>query len=212
MSPAVLQAENVCRVFGARYVLRDLNFSVQSGEAVSVTGDNGAGKTTLLRIATTLLTPSSGRVTLFDSDAEDTLPEIRRRIGALFADTHFYVDLSVCENLRLYANLHHIDHRDAVISTWLTRFGMEAHLDSPVRTLSRGERQRAGLIRSLLHRPTFVIWDEPTTGLDTRGREIVNDVARELKGATTFLVATHDPAALAGWTDRALRLERGRLQ
>ncbi len=212
MNSTVLNIGHVSRAFGARYVLRELNLLVQAGEAVAVTGDNGAGKTTLLRIAATLLAPSSGRVTLFESDAKEHLPEIRKRIGALFAEGGFYVDLSVRENLTLYARLHHVPDRDAAIAAWLRRFKMEAYLDAPIRTLSRGERQRIGLIRSILHGPRLILWDEPTTALDDHGRAIVNEVARELKGHAAFLVATHDAAGIAEWTDRSLRLEGGRFQ
>jgi ABC-type multidrug transport system ATPase subunit len=212
MSTDVIQVSEVSRTFGARYILRNLSLAVAEGEAVAITGDNGAGKTTLLRIIATLLAPSSGSVTLFGGAPGDRLPEIRRKIGVLLADTYFYLDLSVHENLTLYARLHHLADAERSIAEWLERFRMSDHIDSPIRTLSRGERQRIGLIRSVLHRPRLILWDEPTTALDGHGHEIVNSVAAGLKGEATFLFATHEPEALSAWTDRSLHLTAGRFK
>ena len=210
MNSPLLSLENVRRNFSGKTVLHPIHLAIQSGESVAITGPNGSGKTTLLRIMSTLLSPSSGKVTLFDPE-EDDLFEKRKKIGALFVESLLYSDLSVRENLSFYAMLYQIPAREKVISHWLERMNMRRLEHESVRTLSRGERQRVALIRSLIHDPLLLLWDEPTTGLDESGRQLLTEIVREKKGKVSLILATHDLPTVQGWTDRTIALKNGKI-
>jgi len=209
----VVSLNDVSRAFSERFVLHHIQLEMKEGEAVALVGHNGSGKTTLLRIVSTLLAPSSGEVRLFgDSEEELSSPSIRKKIGALFTEGFLYGDLTVRQNLNFYAALHGISPAPRLITEELDRFGMRAFENELVRTLSRGERQRIALIRSTLHSPSLILWDEPTTGLDQRGRQLFIDAAKSKKSKTTILCSTHDLSIVESWVDRTITLAGGRIQ
>lgn len=211
MIPAI-SLKNVTRVFSARFALRRTNFDIAEGEAVAVTGPNGSGKTTLLRLMSTLLRPSSGELRIFGKDPSGDGKAVRERIGALFVETFLYNDLTVRENLRFYGRMYRLGQVDATITAWLERLNLLEVQDEHVRNLSKGERQRVALVRSLLHGPSIMLWDEPTGGLDEAGRNLFRAIALEHKGKQTIVCATHDLSSIRGWVDREIRLENGRVQ
>ena len=210
MTQAIL-LKDVSRIFSERFALLHIQLEIPEGEAVVVTGPNGSGKTTLLRLMSTLLRPSSGEIAILGRDAARDYDVIRPKIGALFVEGFLYGDLAVRENLRFYGAMYGLDDLEARITSWLERFRLGALESERVRYLSKGERQRVSLIRSLLHDPSILLWDEPTNGLDEAGRSIFAEAAREQKGKKTLVCVTHDPASTSGWADRVIRLENGRL-
>ncbi|MFH1263837.1 MAG: ABC transporter ATP-binding protein [Pseudomonadota bacterium] len=203
---------NVTRIFSSRFALRGVNLEVAQGEAVALIGPNGSGKTTLLRLISTLLRPTSGEIRIFDRNPTQEAAEIRPKIGVLFVEQYLYGDLTVRENLELHAELHHIPSKESTISGWLERLNLRPLSPEPVRNLSKGERQRTALTRCLLHDPPLLLWDEPTSGLDEAGRTLLREIALESKRKKTVLCATHDLESIAGWADRTLTLEGGRLR
>jgi ABC-type multidrug transport system ATPase subunit len=207
-----ISLRNVTRIFSSRFALRGVNLEIAQGEAVALIGPNGSGKTTLLRLISTLLRPTSGEIRIFDRNPAAEAASIRPKIGVLFVEQYLYGDLTVRENLELHAELHHLSAKESTISGWLERLNLRLLSAEPVRNLSKGERQRTALARSLLHDPPLLLWDEPTSGLDEAGKTLLRQIAAESKGKKTVLCATHDLESIAGWADRTLTLEGGRLK
>jgi heme exporter protein A len=195
----------VGRVFGGTVALRGVNARFEKGNLHLIVGANGSGKTTLLRIVSTMLQPSFGQVTYEGVSPSD----VRSNLGLVSHDALVYPDLTGEENLRLAAGLHGVDE-EASLQTARLRFGLGAFARRPVRTMSRGQRQRVALARGLMHNPTLVLLDEPSTGLDADGVEALQSVVQEqVSAGHVVLLVTHDASLFATVQHRVWRLARG---
>jgi len=189
--------------------LRGVNTSFEAGEIVSIEGPNGSGKSTLLGVLGTVLAPSSGDV-LYEPGGRSR-QELRQEIGWVSHESLAYPDLTARQNVELAASLHGIDPKLA----WeraSQRFNLAGFGHRPLRTYSRGQRQRTALAKALVHSPTLLLLDEPTTGLDRDGIDRLLEVIRlEAARGAIVLVVTHDVDLVARVATRHLRLERGRV-
>jgi heme exporter protein A len=196
------------RVFGSTWALREVTASFGPGALNLIIGSNGSGKTTLLGAIGTLLKPTAGRVRYVP---EQTADEVRREIGWGSHEALLYVDLSAHENIDITARLHGIDPATAWTEA-SARFGLARFADRPVRVLSRGQRQRAALARALVHGPSLLLLDEPTTGLDKEGVGRLTSVLRdEVQDGVIVIVVTHEPELFSSMPTLEIRLERGRV-
>lgn len=182
----MLRAEGLRHAFGAAQALDDVSFSLSAGQTLVVFGPNGAGKTTLLRVLAGLIRPQAGRVHLDGG---------RRAIGWIGHHAHLYGHLTVIENLRFWGALYGLPAAagDARAAAVLSRLGLADRAQQPVRTLSRGQLQRAAIARALIHEPVVLLLDEPFTGLDLAAAAEFRGLLGELAGAGRVLVmATHN--------------------
>ena len=184
----MIRARGLERRYGAKRVLRGLDFDVVRGGFVVVTGANGSGKTTLLRLVAGLAAPTAGEL---DVDAE------RAQLGFIGHEPLVYAELTALENLVLYARLYRVPEARERIGMLLERFGLWDVRNDRAGTYSRGMLQRLALCRALLHDPSLLLLDEPFSGLDAEGGELLEHELLERRGRATFLVATHDPGRLA---------------
>ena len=191
----LVRARGVERRYGARRVLHDVSFELGRGGTLVVTGPNGSGKTTLLRLCAGLAIPSGGTL--------EIEPE-RGGIGFLGHEPLVYRELTALENLDLYGRLYRVPERRERIGMLLERFGLWDSRGLRAAKLSRGQLQRLALCRSLLHRPELLILDEPFSGLDADGAELLDRELAGMRERRTILVSTHDP-------DRVATLQSGRL-
>jgi heme ABC exporter ATP-binding subunit CcmA len=199
----------VTRRFGGTVALRGVSTMVESGEILSIEGPNGSGKSTLLGILGTFLTPDGGEV-LYEPGGRGR-EALRAEIGWVSHESLAYPDLSARQNLRLAAGLYGVDPDEAWTSA-VARFGLGSFGERPVRTYSRGQRQRVALARSLAHAPSLLLLDEPTTGLDAEGLErLLGVVKQEARQGAIVVMVTHDPAVADRVATRRLRLERGKV-
>jgi heme exporter protein A len=180
----VIQARRAGRRYGGKRVFDDLSFAVEEGGFLVVTGPNGSGKTTLLRLCAGLAAPTSGTVEI---EAE------RDAIGYLGHEPLVYRELSALENLSLYARLYRVREGRERVGMLLERFGLWEDRNERAGALSRGMLQRLALCRTLLHEPRLLLLDEPYSGLDEVGMELLDQELIELRNRATFVVATHDP-------------------
>ncbi|MEO6067636.1 MAG: heme ABC exporter ATP-binding protein CcmA [Gemmatimonadota bacterium] len=202
----LLEARGLVRRYGRNTVLAGLDLTLQPGEALLVLGPNGAGKSTLLRLLAGLARPDGGWVRIGGSPVADA----RGRLGYLAHETFLYDDLTVQENLVFAARLYGRADRVA-IATALEAGGLTAQRDRLVRHLSRGQAQRAALIRSLLHGPDLLLLDEPYTGLDAAGAAALTGSLQRATGAgRAVVIVEHHPEQ--GWeaVTRIAALARGR--
>ncbi len=196
--------------YGNLFALRRVSFRVQPGEMVALLGANGSGKSTLLRIAARLIRPSSGTVEFEGGPAEPLA--LRRCVAMVGHSIMLYDELTAEENLSLFAQLHELRSRQALIREALAAAGLSQRAASLVRTFSRGMRQRLAIARALLSAPGLLLLDEPTTGLDVQGTTWFTETVRRLRaGGCTILMSTHGPSEALGLATRALRLEGGRV-
>ena len=193
----MLTARRLGKRYGEKRVLRGIDLALPRGGFLVVTGPNGAGKTTLLRICAGLAQPTEGTI---ERDAT------RGQVGYLGHEPLVYRELTALENLDLYGRLYRVPERRERIGMLLERFGLWEARHDRVASYSRGMTQRLALCRVLLHEPELLVLDEPYSGLDTEGAELLDRELAERRGIATFLVATHDPDRLAPLASGALAL------
>ncbi|MBK8252485.1 MAG: ABC transporter ATP-binding protein [Polyangiaceae bacterium] len=198
------------KTYGATVALRGLDATFESDRLTVIEGHNGSGKSTLLGILGTLIRPTSGSV-VYAPVGEDR-GKVRRHIGWLSHETLSYPDLSGRQNIELYARLCGFD----VAPMWgeiAERFELGAFAERPIRTCSRGQKQRIALARALVHDPNVVLLDEPTTGLDKAGvARLLSIVDREVAAKKMVLVVSHEPELFRERGAARLVLERGRVK
>ncbi len=189
---SLLAIQNLRLVFGKATVLYDVSLSVSPGEIVGLLGPNGAGKTTTMLAAVGLLRPLSGEVRIFGRDPWRDGPELRRRIGVLPDPNGFHDWMTAPDYLAFFARLYGAALDDASITRRLQAVGLAARPGQAIGTFSRGMRQRLGLARALVADPELLVLDEPTNGLDPRGRRDMHDLLATLaQQGTGILLCTH---------------------
>jgi heme exporter protein A len=192
---ALISARGVGKRYGDKRVLDGIDFEVDPRGFMLVTGPNGSGKTTLLRLCAGLATPTSGELDLRTP---------RESIGYAGHEPLVYRELTAIENLDLYGRLYRVPERRERIGMLLERFGLWEARNQRAGSFSRGMQQRLSLCRALLHEPELLVLDEPYSGLDDAGAELLDRELAALRPQATFVVATHDP-------DRVLPLASTRL-
>ena len=207
---AVIHAENLSKYYGSSRGVVGLKLEVEPGEVFGFLGPNGAGKTTTIRLMLDLIRPSSGRLELFGLDAQRDSVAIRRRIGYLPGDLRLYERLTAREQLRYFAALRGLDGLGEG-EKLAERFELE--LDRPIRSLSKGNRQKVGLVQAFLHRPDLLLFDEPTSGLDPLVQISFNELLRDVtaEGRTVFL-SSHILSEVQRLADRVAVIREGALE
>jgi ABC-2 type transport system ATP-binding protein len=182
----VVSAEKLTKTFGSHRGIVGVDFMVTDGEIFGFLGPNGAGKSTTIRLLTGLSHPTSGAVTVFGLDPVVAAVDVHRRIGYLPGELALHPRLSGREHVDFAAKVRGMRDR-TFIDELVERFQVD--LERPTRTLSKGNRQKIGILLAVMHRPELVILDEPTTGLDPLMQDEFERLMRELvsTGATIFL-------------------------
>jgi heme exporter protein A len=183
----VIRARGLEKRYGEKRILRGVELDVAAHNFLFVTGPNGSGKTTLLRLCAGLAAPSRGELEL-------TVP--RGRIGYLAHEPLVYRELTALENLELYGRLYRVPERRERTGMLLERFGLWEARHARAGSFSRGMLQRLALCRALLHEPELLLLDEPYSGLDDEGTQLLDRELGELAQESTFVVATHEPERL----------------
>lgn len=203
-----IQVQGVTRLFGATAALRGVSCRFQAGTLTFVQGANGAGKSTLLSILATVLRPTRGNVDYAPLGPSRDLA--RRHIGWVAHESHCYRDLSGRENVAFAASLY--GQPEASVQRACERVGATAFFDQPVSTLSRGQKQRVSLARALVHQPSVLLLDEPSSGLDAASLARFEDVVvEERDGGAIVVVVSHRDEWVKRLAGLRMVLERGKL-
>ena len=213
MSEPAVVARDLTRAFGSFVAVDRVTFSVAAGEVYGFLGPNGAGKTTTIRMLTGLLRPSAGEGRVAGVDIAGDTTELRRRIGYMSQKFSLYTDLTVAENIELFAGLYGVHGaRFRARRAWvLAMAGLEGQERRLVADLPLGWKQRLALGCAVLHEPPILFLDEPTSGVDPLARRAFWDLIDALAaGGTTVLVSTHYMEE-AEYCHRLLLMNRGRV-
>lgn len=206
---SVVSIEHVTKIYPGGGGIHDFSLEVNEGEVFGFLGPNGAGKTTTIRLILDLIRPTSGSITVFGMDVRRRGVDVRRRMGYLPGDLALYDRLSAREILTHFAYL-----RGAVpwasVAHYVELFELE--LDRPVRSLSKGNRQKVGLVVALMGDPDVAVLDEPTSGLDPFVQRVVRDEVRRASGeGRTVLLSSHVLSEVGEMADRVGLIRDGRL-
>jgi ABC-2 type transport system ATP-binding protein len=207
----MIEVRDLWKSYGGFHALLGINFTVNRGEIVGFCGPNGAGKTTCMKILTGYMLPSRGTVTVGGIDVVEHSLETRRMIGYLPENTPLYPDMTVREYLRFCADLRRMPGRRAAdrISEVVDLCSLQPKYRAPIKTLSKGYRQRVGIAQALLHEPKVLILDEPTVGLDPNQvlpvRQIVRDVGRD----RTVILCSHILSEVEAVCGRVIIIHEG---
>jgi ABC-2 type transport system ATP-binding protein len=207
----ILSVNNVSKKYGKVEALQQVSLSINSSELFGIIGPDGAGKTTLFRLIATLLIPDSGNIKLLGFDTVNDYTEIRQRIGYMPGRFSLYPDLSVEENLEFYATVFGttIKENYELISDIYKQ--LEPFKTRLAKKLSGGMKQKLALCCALIHKPDFLILDEPTTGVDAVSRKEFWEMLKKLtKNGMSILVSTPymDEANLC---DRVAFMQHGKI-
>ncbi len=207
--PAI-DVRQIVKKFGDFTAVDGVSFAVEEGEIFGLLGPNGAGKSTLIRMLTTLLPPTAGTALVSGFDVVAQADEVRRSIGVIPQAMTSDLELSVEENLLIFAKLYGVPRatRERLIHELLEAVELAQWRDKPVKNLSGGMRRRVEIARGLVHEPQIFFLDEPTTGLDPVSRAAVWEMLRRIKAERQPDGAAHDP--LHGRGRQALRPHRDR--
>ena len=207
----MIKLRNFFKSFGPKNVLRSLDLDVESGEIVTIRGKNGSGKTTLLKALSTLEKPDDYDLAEIDGfDLVRTSEEVRARVGFLSHNPPYYPELTGLENLDFWLDLHPGNYDSNYSGELLAQVGLIMFKDDMAGNYSRGMIQRLGFAIAIAHSPTTLLLDEPLTGLDDDGSQILEDHLLRLKdNGCSILLSSHDEISFA---DRVLELEDGALK
>ncbi len=209
--PAI-RTEGLGRSFGSVHALNGFDVTLPAGEVCALVGPNGSGKTTLLLILAGLLGPDRGTASLGGINPTDHPFEVHRIVGWMPDFFGTYDDLTSFEYLELFGAAYKlpVNQRAPRARELLHLVGLEPLASSPVHTLSRGQKQRLGFARSIVHSPTILLLDEPASGLDPRARIELRDlVRRQKRDGVTVVISSHILTELEEMSDIVAFVDRG---
>jgi len=211
----IVEARGLRKSYGPVQAVDGLDLKVEEGEIYGLLGPNGSGKTTTILVLLGLTEPSSGEVRVVGYNPTREPLKVKRQVGYLPENVGFYDDLTARENLRYIARLNGIPDRDSKkrIEEVLKQVGLAEVADRPVRTYSRGMRQRLGIADVLVKQPRLAILDEPTTGIDPEGASQILDMIVRMRDerGMTILLSSHLLHQVQRVCDRVGIMHRGKL-
>ena len=216
MSQEVVTIKHLNKVFGTHEVLKDISFSVQAGEVVTIIGSSGSGKSTLLRCVNLLEKPTSGEI-LYNGknilDDDTNIYEYRTHLGMVFQQFNLFNNLNVLENCTvgpIKVLKKSKEEAEEIAKGFLEKVGMSAYLNARPRQLSGGQKQRVAIARALSMQPAVLLFDEPTSALDP---EMVNEVLETMKSLAhtglTMIIVTHEMEFARDVSDRVIFMDKG---
>lgn len=190
-----IEVKNLTKQFGDLTAVNQISFEVEKGEIFGFLGPNGAGKTTTIRMLTGLLTPDSGDIFIDGVDIRKNTIKAKMKMGVIPEMGNIYVDLTAKQNIIMAGRFYGISKRelDKKADGLLEQFGLYERKNDPVRTFSKGMKQRVNVASAIVPDPEILFLDEPTSGLDVQSQRLIRNIIKEMnqKGTTIFLT-THN--------------------
>ena len=210
----MIHVHEISKSYGSIRALHGVSFDIQPGEIVGLLGPNGAGKSTAIKIVTGFLHPDDGMVEIDGQNVVTELHEAQTKIGYLSENTPLYPELSVQAYLSMIAELRDIQSSDfiSLLSDAVYGAGLQDYLTRPIASLSKGLRQRVGLAQAILHKPQFLILDEPTVGLDPTQIIEIRALIKSLSQGSTILFSSHILSEVEAICDRVIIIINGEVK
>ena len=212
----ILKLEHLEKTFGTHQVLRDISFSVNKGDVISIIGSSGSGKSTMLRCVNLLEEPTGGKIIFEGKDIsgkELNLSQYRARVGMVFQQFNLFNNMNALENCvcpQLTVLHRKREEAEKIARDYLERVGMSAYCNARPAQLSGGQKQRVAIARTLSMNPDIILFDEPTSALDPEMVGEVLDVMQRLaKEGFTMLVVTHEMAFARDVSSRVIFMDGG---
>ena len=216
MSQTILQINHLSKTFGKNPVLKDIDFTVQKGDVISIIGASGSGKSTLLRCINLLETPTSGQILYHGKDVAGkgvNAPQYRSHVGMVFQSFNLFSNMTVLQNCMVgqtqVLKKSKKEAREAALY-YLDKVGMAPYINAKPRQISGGQKQRVAIARALAMNPEVLLFDEPTSALDPEmvGEvlSVMHDLAAE---GMTMLVVTHEMAFARDVSNRVVYMNEG---
>ncbi len=206
----VVEVKNLVKNYGDLQALKGISFNISQGEIFGLIGPNGAGKTTALRVISTLLTITSGTVTVLDIDLEKKPDMIRKIISYLPEDAGAYKNLTGKAYLEFIANFHDPEKIKKMVEKGIEIADLGDRITDKVDTYSKGMKRRLLVGRALMTDPKFAILDEPTSGLDVNNAQEIRNIIKNIaKKGTTVLLSSHNMLEVEYLCDRITLIDNG---
>lgn len=208
----IIEVTNLKKVFGSFTAVDNVSMNVMRGDCYGFLGPNGAGKSTTIRMLTSLITPTSGELKIFNQDLKHNRSSILSRIGAIVEKPDFYKYLTAEKNLEVFGKLSGNGATKKHIQELLELVGLKGREKDKVKTFSHGMKQRLGLAQTLINDPELIILDEPTTGLDPQGiidiRNLINHL--RIDKGKTILLSSHILSEIELISTRMIIINKGK--
>ena len=210
-----LEVNHIIKNFGDKAILKDISFTVEEGEFLSILGPSGCGKTTLLRILMGLETQDSGEIIIDGKDISKKLPS-ERGMGIVFQNYALFPNMTVLENVQYALKINPETKKDskAIAMETLDMIGLSDQIDKRPAQLSGGQQQRVAIARTLALKPAIILLDEPISALDVTNREIMKKELKSIqaKFAATMIYITHEQEEAFFLSDRIMVMSNGDIE
>lgn len=208
----MFQVKNVTKYFDDVLAVDNISFSAKTGDIIGFLGPNGAGKSTTMRIIAGYFVPNSGDVILKDVSIIQNPEEFKEQIGYMPENNPLFLDMTVVEQIRFVKSIRKSKFNSKKVDEYLKRFGLEDKLYKKIGELSKGYRQRLGMLIALIHDPYLLILDEPNEGLDPNQREEIRSLIRELAKEKIIIISTHVLQEVESICNKVVIISQGRVQ
>jgi ABC-2 type transport system ATP-binding protein len=208
----ILEIKNLTKNFSNRTVIDNISLNIYKGEVLGLLGPNGAGKTTLIRLIVGLISMNDGEILINGNNLKTSFESAIRNIGAIIENPEFYKFLSGYKNLVYFSRMYSGITKERIYEV-IKLVGLEKQIHEKVKNYSLGMRQRLGIAIALLHKPSIIILDEPTNGLDPRGIQELRSYLRSLaeKEGISIIVSSHILSEMELLCDRIAIINNGKL-
>ncbi|WP_448528168.1 gliding motility-associated ABC transporter ATP-binding subunit GldA [Raineya sp.] len=207
----MIAVKNLTKIYGKQRAVDNISFVAESGKITGFLGPNGAGKSTTMKIATGYLKATSGTVEVAGFDIATQTQEAQKSLGYLPEHNPLYLDMYVREYLSFMGKIYKVAHLENRIKEVIEMCGLEREAHKKVGMLSKGYRQRVGLAQALIHNPSVMILDEPTTGLDPNQIIEIRNLIKQIAQEKTILLSTHIMQEVQAICDKVVIIHLGKI-
>lgn len=206
-----IEVKNLFKYYGDQAAVKDVSFSVKSGEIVGFLGPNGAGKSTTMKVITGFISASSGTVKVCGKPVTVNSLDTRKLIGYLPEHNPLYLDMYVKEYLTFVGNIYKVPNIKDRVAEMIKKVGLDVEQNKKIGALSKGYRQRVGLAQAIIHDPDVLILDEPTSGLDPNQLVEIRELIRSIGKEKTVMLSTHIMQEVEAICDRVIIINKGEI-
>ncbi|EPB8221008.1 ABC transporter ATP-binding protein [Clostridium perfringens] len=203
----LVEISNISKNYGKKNVINSIDFVINNGDKIYLSGINGSGKTTLLKIIAGIILPSKGKV-LFDKKTLFQSPELRKNIGYMTTEIMFYETLTVKDNLKMFAALFNLEDINKTVNRTIERFELTSYQDCLISEISSGMKRKFQIAAATINSPKLLILDEPFNTLDEETIFKIIEILRNY----TVIFSTHDKFIAKKLANRELNLHNGQIR